>query len=156
MSNPVNPSIIPENTSAIPENMFGNASKLNPLLRAVKKSPIPAVIESIKSNTPFTEPEFNRLPTAFAAATTIFLKKSTIENKPLKVLLSLSEFSSLNIRFEVRFLKPTLKAYKCLAVVAGIISLNASFTGVTTLSTALNMFANPSITAERPPKSFHP
>ena len=107
---PVSPFITPPITWKTPVNMLVKPLRLNRPFKAVNKSPIPAVNVSTKSINPENIPEENRPPTNLATETIIFLAKSTIENKPLNVLFSLSAVSSLILKFSVNFLRPKLKS----------------------------------------------
>ena len=131
-------------------------SVLKPELREVKKSPIAAVILSIRSKTPVTPPPENIPPIALLTITRTFLNISKIEKTPLKVLLILSAVSSLTFNFSVKLLIAEVILYNCSDVAGGNISLNASCIGFITSANALKEFLKASITSTRPPMSFQP
>ena len=92
--NPAKPFSIPPNTSAMPVNIPVIPSRLNPLVIAVTKLPIAAVMLNITFSNPVTIPEVNILPTTLASAPKILTSILHMENKPLNVSLRFLAISS--------------------------------------------------------------
>ena len=141
--------------STILERIPDKPSILNPSLIEVKKSPKDAVMVRIKSTRLAIPSEPSSLVIAPPIVRRTFFPKSTMENSPLNVRLSLSAVSSLIFILAVKFLSPSVKANNCLAVIGGNISLKASLIGLTILEIPSKTFLRDSIKSLRPPKSLH-
>ena len=88
--------------------------------------------------------------TALKAAKKPCFTMSTIANTPLNVFFRFSAVSPLTLKREVSSLIFSVSVYSCSPVMGGKISRNASFTGVTTLTTPSKAFRSASIRFSRP------
>ena len=125
-------------------------------LSDVKKSPMKAVTLSNASTIPFNPPEPINFPIGAANAVIPFLKRSTTENTPLNVRLSLSAISPLTLRLPVNEWNLSINPLSCSEVAGGNTSLKASFTGFITSPSALKIFLKDSIIFSLPPSSVTP
>ena len=110
----------------------------------------------VSDNTPFPagkkRPINSPIPpaTALKACPTI----SSTANTPLNVFFRFFELSSPILNFAVRSRIRSVISANCFPVIGGKISLNASRTGLATLTSPSKTFFTASIIMVRPPRSF--
>ena len=143
-----------ETTVVIEERKDSKLPKSRFSFNDVKKSPILAVILSSIFPKSFSPLAPRSLATASPTVPRIFLKMLNTEKMPENVRFNLSAVSSPIFSLDVKLSSAEVILTSRSAVIGGKILSNASLIGITTDSTASQIFQIESIKSVRPPASF--